>query len=186
MPCDITGVDYDGLAGSNGVQWPFKEGEALVNDERRLFEDGNFYHANGKFKFVYEAPLKNPVPNTPDYPYTLNTGRGSVGQWHTQTRTREVAFVEDVSARDAYVLINPKLARRHGLNENDTLKITSLNGQSAVFKARITDNTPLDQLYAPMHYIEANKLTASVYDPYSKEPSYKTTPVKIEKAGDLS
>ena len=31
------------------------------------------------------------------------------------------------------------------------------------------------------HYIETNNLTLSIYDPYSKEPSYKYAPVSIEK-----
>ena len=37
------------------------------------------------------------------------------------------------------------------------------------------------ELYAPIHYIECNKLTPSLYDSYSKEPSYKATPVRFEK-----
>jgi len=183
MPCEITGVDYDALVNSKGIQWPFREGETLASDERRLFENNKFYHPSGKFKFMFEAIPENPIKNTEEFPYTLNTGRGTVGQWHTQTRTREVAFVQDVSAKDAYVLLNPDLAKKYSLAENDLLEIRSINGQNATFKARITANVPFDQLYAPIHYIETNKLTPSLYDPYSKEPSYKTTPVNIKKEG---
>ncbi|MCL1836024.1 MAG: molybdopterin oxidoreductase family protein [Treponema sp.] len=183
MPCEITGVDYDGLVDSKGIQWPFREGETLASDERRLFENNKFYHPSGKFKFMFEAVKENPLKNSAEFPYTLNTGRGTIGQWHTQTRTREVAFVQDVSAKDAYVLINPELAGKYSLAENDLLEIKSINGQSAVFKARITPNVPPDQLFAPIHYIETNKLTPSLYDSYSKEPSYKTTPVNIKKEG---
>ena len=48
MPCDITGITYEMLEGPNmegsrGVQWPFREGETLIEDERRLYEDGNYY-----------------------------------------------------------------------------------------------------------------------------------------------
>ncbi len=43
MPCDITGVDYDMLKDSRGVQWPFRAGEKLEEDERRLFEDNKYY-----------------------------------------------------------------------------------------------------------------------------------------------
>ena len=46
---------------------------------------------------------------------------------------------------------------------------------------RISDQVREKELYAPIHYIECNKLTPSVYDPYSKEPSYKATPVWFEK-----
>ena len=41
-PCDITGVTYENLKNSRGIQWPFREGEKLEIDERRLFEDKHF------------------------------------------------------------------------------------------------------------------------------------------------
>ena len=48
MPCDMTGVDYDELNGSEGVQWPYRENEKIKNNQRRLFEDGKFYTPNRK------------------------------------------------------------------------------------------------------------------------------------------
>jgi len=179
MPCDITGVDYDKLSNSNGIQWPFRESETLHSDERRLYEDGKFYHPSGRFKFMFEVVSENPLKNTPEFPYTLNTGRGSVGQWHTQTRTKRVPSIEGAAAKDAYVILNPRLAKEHGINENDLIEVRSLNGKTSRFRAKLSDNQPIGHLYAPMHYIETNNLTPSLYDPYSKEPSYKTTPVKI-------
>jgi assimilatory nitrate reductase catalytic subunit len=50
-----------------------------------------------------------------------------------------------------------------------------------VFYVKVTDNVQYMELYAPIHYIETNALTPSVYDPYSKEPSYKTVAVNIIK-----
>ncbi len=38
-----------------------------------------------------------------------------------------------------------------------------------------------EEIFTPMHYIECNNLTPSVYDKYSREPSFKTTPVNIRK-----
>ena len=46
---------------------------------------------------MFEEVRDNPLPTTDEFPWVLNTGRGSVGQWHTQSRTKEVKFVEDVS-----------------------------------------------------------------------------------------
>ncbi len=57
----------------------------------------------------------------------------------------------------------------------------SVNGQNAVFTVKMTGNVGEEELFAPLHYIECNRLTPSVYDPYSKEPSYKATPVWFEK-----
>ena len=181
MPGDITGVTWEMLENSNGVQWPFREGETLEDDERRLYEDGNFFTPSRKAQFKFEAPMENPLPLTEEYPYLFNTGRGSVGQWHTQSRTSEVQFIGDVSAREAYLFMNPGTAAVYGLEENDRILVHSVNGEKAGFQVRISDQVREKELYAPIHYIECNKLTPSVYDPYSKEPSYKATPVWFEK-----
>lgn len=181
MPGDITGVTWEMLENSNGVQWPFREGETLEDDERRLYEDGNFFTPSRKAQFKFEAPKENPLPLTEEYPYLFNTGRGSVGQWHTQSRTSEVQFIGDVSAREAYLFMNPETAAAYDLEENDRILVHSVNGEKAGFQVRISDQVREKELYAPIHYIECNKLTPSVYDPYSKEPSYKATPVWFEK-----
>lgn len=181
MPCDITGVDYDALEGTKGIQWPLKEGEELKEDERRLFEDGVYYTPSKKAKFVFEKPMENPLVNTDEFPYILNTGRGTVGQWHTQSRTREITVVNDVSRKGAYALVNTKLCAELGVENGDSITVDSINGQSADFVVRITDNVRYDEIYVPIHYIECNKLTPAIYDKYSKEPSYKTTPINIRK-----
>lgn len=180
MPLDITGITWDMLTESKGVQWPFREGDVLVDDQRRLYTDGKFYTPDKKANFVFDVPAENPIPNTPEFPYTFNTGRGTVGQWHTQTRTKEISFVDDAMPKRATVFINTEFAKDKKINDNDVVKITSINGHYANFLVLITDDVKYNDLYAPIHYIECNKLTPSVYDPYSKEPSYKTTPVNIE------
>ncbi len=115
MPCDMTGVDYDGLVDSNGIQWPFREGEELKEDQRRLFEDNLFYTPSKKAKFIFEDVKENPLPTSEEFPLIFNTGRGTVGQWHTQTRTREVRFIEDVSIDTAYIFMNTKLAEEKNI-----------------------------------------------------------------------
>lgn len=181
MPCDFTGTSWEKLENSHGVQWPFREGEVLEEDERRLYEDGNYFTPSKKAKFIFEEIRENPLPLTDEFPILLNTGRGTVGQWHTQTRTREVQFVEDVVADKAYVYMNTILAEENSIKENDKIRIYSINGKDAVFFVKITENVQYEELYAPIHYIECNMLTPSIYDPYSKEPSYKATPVRFEK-----
>jgi len=180
MPCDITGVTWEGLENSAGIQWPFREGEELKENQRRLYEDGRFFTPSGRARFMFEAPRENPLPLTDEYSFVLNTGRGTVGQWHTQTRTREVQFVEDVSIKNAYLYMNNTLAAEKNIKENDKIKVYSINGQNAEFYVKITDHVRYQELYAPIHYIECNRLTPSLYDPYSKEPSYKATPVYFE------
>ena len=44
-----------------------------------------------------------------------------------------------------------------------------------------TDIVQYGELYAPIHYIECNKLTPSSYDKYSREPNYKGGTCRFEK-----
>lgn len=181
MPCDITGIEYDMLKNSRGVQWPLREGEKLEDDQRRLFENNKFYTPSGKAKFMFEDIVENPTKQTDEFPYMFNTGRGTVGQWHTQTRTREIPAVEAIALSESYVHINPELAEELNIKQNERISIINQYGISSEFTAKITNNVKKDQLYAPIHYIETNSLTPSVFDPFSKEPSYKGMAVNIQK-----
>lgn len=181
MPCDITGVDYDMLKDSRGVQWPFRKGERLEEDERRLFEDNKYYTPSGKAKFIYEDVAPVPYEQSKEYSYLFNTGRGTVGQWHTQTRTREIPDVSAIVPHEGYVNINTDLADELKIKENETIKLTSPNGVSNNFVVKLSRTIKKNQIYAPMHYIETNSLLPSIFDTYSKEPNFKYVPVKIEK-----
>ena len=139
MPCDITGITWEGLENSHGIQWPYPEGREDENreEQRRLYEDGRFFTPSKKAQFIFEDVRENPLPVNEEFPYVLNTGRGSVGQWHTQSRTKEVKFVEDVSLKKAYVYMNTKLAQEMGIREMDEIRVFSVNGQNALFAVKI-------------------------------------------------
>ena len=186
MPCDITGVTYEMLEGPNmegsrGVQWPFRAGEVLEADERRLFEDGNYYTPSKKAKFHFEDIAENPTKTSEEFPYIFNSGRGTVGQWHTGVRSREIMESERIYSKESYVFMHPELAKELNIEENERVKIASQNGVTSEFNVKISDHVKKEHLYAPIHYIETNSLTPSVYDPYSKEPSFKTVAVNIIK-----
>lgn len=181
MPCDITGVEYDDLKNSKGVQWPLKAGESINDDQRRLYENNEFYTPSKKAKFMFEEPAERPMQISEEYPFEFNTGRGTVGQWHTQTRTREIDAVEDITIKEAYVNINPETAEEYKLQENDKITITSMNGEAREFIVKISNTVKKNQIFAPMHYMNTNALLPSYFDTYSKEPSYKYVPVKIQK-----
>ena len=181
--CDFTGVHWDDLTDSHGRQWPYPEGREaeFAEEQRRLYSDGKFFTPSGKAKFIFEEPMENPIPVTEEFPLVFNTGRGTVGQWHTQSRTKEVKFVEDVSLKKAYLYMNTKLAAENGIREMDEIRVYSSNGQNAVFSVKVTDNVQYGELFAPIHYIECNKLTPSSYDKYSREPNYKGGTCRFEK-----
>ena len=186
MPCDITGVTYEMLEGPNmegsrGVQWPFRAGETLVEDERRLFEDGNYYTPSKKAKFHFEDIAENPTQTSEEFPYIFNSGRGTVGQWHTGVRSREIPESERIYSKESYAFMNPELAAELNIVQNERVSIASQNGVTKDFTIKISDQVKKNHLYAPIHYIETNALTPSAYDPYSKEPSFKTVAVNIIK-----
>lgn len=183
MPCDFTGITYEELADSKGVQWPYTPQHKAegVADERRLYENNRFYTPSGKANFMFEAPLPNPLALGEEFPLLLNTGRGTVGQWHTQTRTREIPEVQDAVERRAYVLLHPTTANQLAIEQKEIIEVVSSNGVAEHFEALISEFVNEDEVYAPMHYIEVNRLTPSVYDSFSKEPSFKSTPVRINK-----
>ena len=63
----------------------------------------------------------------------------------------------------------------------EEIRVFAPNGQNAVFAVKITDNVQYGELYAPIHYVECNKLTPSSYDKYSREPNYKGGTCRFEK-----
>jgi len=50
-----------------------------------------------------------------------------------------------------------------------------------VAKAFITSTIQPGQVFVPMHYAEANRLTLASFDPYSRQPSYKACAVRLER-----
>ena len=104
--------------------------------------------------------------------------------------------IEELDAAEARVLthnlgrakaeqiINTKypnsLAEELGINENEKIKIVSPNGVINYFIVKFSRTVKKDHLFAPMHYVEVNSVLPSIFDKYSKEPSFKYVPVNIE------
>ena len=86
---------------------PSQESTISFEQERRLFEDGLFYHSDKKAKFLFEAPRDMPEPPDEEYPFLLLTGRGTSSQWHTQTRTGKSAVLKKLYPDHIYVEMNP-------------------------------------------------------------------------------
>jgi assimilatory nitrate reductase catalytic subunit len=115
QPCDITGIDdYAMLERLGGIQWPYSLEENRSDSERRLFEDGRFYHLDGRARFAFEEPRALPEQPNSRFPFILITGRGSAAQWHTQTRTAKSAVLRKLYPSELYVEINPHDAKLLG------------------------------------------------------------------------
>ncbi|HEX2669479.1 MAG TPA: molybdopterin oxidoreductase family protein, partial [Polyangiaceae bacterium] len=162
-------------------QWPLKEGEDVaVKSERRLFEDGRFFHANGRARLLFEAPRAVPEPTDEKYPFVLLSGRGSSSQWHTQTRTAKSAVLRKLYPSEPYVEVSPVDASKLELSPNEWVTVESRRGK---YRARVhvTHVVRPGQVFVPMHYASANVLTLAAFDPYSRQPAYKHCAVRLEK-----
>lgn len=185
MPCDITGIQgYAHLEQVGGIQWPYRsdiEGAQQMVPERRLFEDGKFYTPSGKAKFLFCEPTEVKELPCADYPFYLNTGRGTSSQWHTQTRTKTSAILRKLYPTDPYAEIHPDDAKGLGIQNDDWLLISSRRGEITV-RAYVAPTVKRGDVFIPMHDGQTNRLTYPDFDSYSYQPSYKTGAVKIQKA----
>lgn len=177
QPCDITAiVDYKMIDARHGIQWPFTAADAELPEsdsaQRRLFEDGRYFHEDGRAKFIFEQRSEVLEPTCDEYPLVLLTGRGSASQWHTQTRTAKSAVLRKLSVMDAFVELHPEDAKSRGVRQGQTIWLTTRRGQMEL-RAVVTTGVQPGTIFVPMHYDQINKLTLSSFDPYSRQPSYK-------------
>ena len=178
-PCDITGIrDYRHLDESGGLQWPYPANSVPTSNARRLFEDGQFFHDDSRAKFLADPP--RPLPEAPDadYPFILLTGRGNVAQWHTQTRTAKSAVLRKLAPKGLHLEIHPDDARRRGINDAETVLITSRRA-TITARAFVTATVQPGQVFLPMHDATVNLLTRSEFDPHSHQPNYKDCAVAV-------
>jgi assimilatory nitrate reductase catalytic subunit len=184
QPCDVTGIrDYAMLDEQGGMQWPFRTGEPPPEQHRRLFSDGRFFHADGRAKLLFEEPSPMPEPPSKAFPLLLLTGRGSAAQWHTQTRTGKSAVLRKLAPEAVYVEISPADAQQIGVRQNDFVVVETQRGRLRA-RAFLTHSVRAGQIFLPMHYDTVNQLTDAVFDPYSRQPSYKACAARIHRIGD--
>jgi anaerobic selenocysteine-containing dehydrogenase len=164
------------------VQWPWPSSAGRAPaQQRRLFSDGKFFHADGRARFYFEDPRAAAEIPDREYPFTLLTGRGSAAQWHTQTRTGKSAVLRSLYPDRIYAEINPADASDLRIRDGDSVQVRSRRG-SITARAFVTSIVQMGHVFVPMHYATANQLTFPEFDPYSRQPSYKMAAVAIERA----
>ena len=143
QPCDFSGIrDYKMIDEAGGIQWPLPDtSKTASNDqspgdqsveiaqERRLFEDGAFFHPDHKAKFLFKAPRDPPELPDAEYPFLLLTGRGTSSQWHTQTRTGKSAVLRKLNPEEIYLEMNPADAEELSIAANEKVFVTSRRGK---------------------------------------------------------
>ena len=171
QPCDITGITgYDMLENEGGVQWPCTEANPAT--ERRLFADGKFYTSDQKAKFLHAPPVAAPEAPTEDFPFILLTGRGSSAQWHTGSRTNKSAVLRKLHVAELTVEMHPDDASGLKLQDGQMAEVSTARG-SLTARVRVAPTVSAGCIFIAMHDPRVNLLTASVFDPQSRQPSYK-------------
>ena len=179
QPCDIGGIeDYRMIDELGGVQWPLPENAGRPETERRLFADGQFFHADGRARFIFDPPRAAPEPPDAEYPFFLLTGRGSSAQWHTGTRTDKSDVLRQLGPTSIYIEIHPNDARQAGIQSGQLVRVISRRAE-IVAHAFVTPTVAEGQVFMPMHYEAVNQLLPSVFDPHSRQPSYKCSAVRL-------
>ncbi|WP_390623333.1 molybdopterin oxidoreductase family protein [Blastopirellula sediminis] len=184
QPCDISGIGgYQDLDDRRGVQWPFAAGETDIASERRLFADGQFFHADQKAKFRFEETRLPGETASEEYPFTLLTGRGTAAQWHTQTRTAKSGVLRKLYPNMLQVDLHPADAKELGIAPHEEIFVESKRG---VIKAHanLTAAVQRGHVFMPMHWETVNQLTFAEFDPYSRQPSYKNAAVRLRRRQD--
>lgn len=203
QPCDFSGIrDYDHIESEGGIQWPLPEAgasslrsadfgsggeQSAVRHpqspvrERRLFADGKFFTPDQRAKFLFDEPVPLPEQPDADYPFLLNTGRGSSAQWHTGSRTAKSAVLRKLAPNTPWIEINPADAGPPGIVTGSEVRITSRRGETTAL-AVVTPVVQPGQVFMPMHFPEVNRLTFPAYDPHSRQPAYKACAVSITPA----
>jgi predicted molibdopterin-dependent oxidoreductase YjgC len=212
-PCDYSGLTWDLLRGSGGIQWPCTD-EAPGGTER-LYGDGVFptsddyaetyghdlltggtvtpeqhraLRLDGRARLRAAPYVPGPELPSEDYPFSLNTGR-TVHHFHTRTKTRRTPQLQK-AAPDAWAEMAAQDAREHGLADGDQVEVASARGRVEV-TLRVSDVRP-GTVFLPFHFGDAdsdgrpraaNELTLGAWDPVSKQPVFKTGAVRVTKVG---
>ena len=148
--------------------------------ERRLFEDGVFFHAEGRARFLFDRPRPVAEPVDEAFPFVMLTGRGTSAQWHTNTRTGKSAVLRKLYPAEPQLEIHPDDAARLKIGPGDRLIVESRRGKAKA-RAMPASTVQPGQVFLTMHDADANKLTFPAFDPHSRQPSYKHCAVRIAK-----
>ncbi|MCG8648740.1 MAG: nitrate reductase, partial [Pirellulales bacterium] len=140
--------------------------------------DGKFFHPDGRARLIIDDVT--PMPETPDdeFPILLLTGRGTVSQWHTQTRTSKSPILRKLYPQHPSIEIHPDDAAGLEVVDGEEVLIRSRRGRATAV-AWVTPTVSRGQAFMPMHYSVTNQLTLRHFDPHSGQPSYKDSAVSI-------
>lgn len=188
---------YDEYVKTRGMRWPvvqqkdgswketlfrFSEGYDPFVEEGKEFQ---FYHSTTKDDRAqiwfnpWIAPAEEPDE---EYPLMMTTGR-VLEHWHSGSMTRRIPELNRAMP-GAYVELNKSDAARYGLTNGSRIRLESRRGSidaQVWFSGR--GEPPVGSVFVPFfdESILINDLTLDAIDPFSKQPDYKKSAVRIIK-----
>jgi nitrate reductase (cytochrome) len=187
---------YSEYVKARGLRWPVVEKDGQWLETRFRFaefsdpyvEPGKgiqFYHSSTNddraqiWFHPWEPPAEIPCE---EYPLMLTTGR-VLEHWHTGTMTRRVPQLSRAMPA-AYIELNPEDASQAKIINGDLVEVESRRG-SLRLQAWISGRgyPPKGTAFIPFfdETLMVNHLTLDAHDPFSKEPDYKKSAVRIKK-----
>jgi formate dehydrogenase alpha subunit len=170
------GITYNALE-NGGIQWPCPE---PGHPGTPIMHVGKFSSASGKAKLIPLSFRDSAELPDEEYPLLLTTDR-SLFHYHTGSMTRRVAGLEQLDSEE-FLKINPKDAADLGLEDRETVQVSSRRGQITV-KTKLTRICPPGLVSMTFHFAESptNMLTSAALDPVVKIPETKVCAVRVEK-----
>ncbi len=187
---------YSEYVKARGLRWPVVEKDGQWHETRLRFAEGfdpyvvagrkiQFYHSttNDDRAQIWFHPWIPPAEIPDDeYPLMLCTGR-VLEHWHSGTMTRRVPELSRAMP-SAYVELNAADAAAASVRNGDRVIIESRRG-SIEIQAWIEGRgkPPRGTVFIPFfdESVMVNDLTLDAIDPFSKQPDYKKSAVRIRK-----
>ncbi|MFT5328302.1 MAG: nitrate reductase NapA [Planctomycetaceae bacterium] len=187
---------YGEYVNARGLRWPVVETEGQWRETHFRFAEGfdpyvekgkaiQFYHSSTQddraqiWFHPWIAPAE--VPDA-DYPFMLCTGR-VLEHWHSGSMTRRIPELSRAMP-GAYLEVHAEDAAALDIRNGDKVKAESRRG-SLVIPVWIDGRgqPPRGTVFIPFfdETLLVNDLTLDALDPFSKQPDYKKSAVRIRK-----
>ncbi len=174
--CDYSAMTHEKIEAARGIQWPCNTKNQTGSP--RLYTEGRFQYPDGKAKLIALPFVDNNEVPCEEYPFWLNSGR-VIEHWHTRTKTGKIGNLNKFSPAP-YMEMNPRTAEELGVRAMDFVRVISRRS-SAIVLVQLTERVAPDAVFIPMHYYNCvNRLVKGLLDPYSRQPAYKQSAVRIE------
>jgi formate dehydrogenase major subunit/formate dehydrogenase alpha subunit len=170
------GVTWERLEAGEQLHWPVPSPD---HPGTPILHTTKFSRGLGRFVANdHVDPAEGPDD---EFPLILTTGR-VLYHWHAGEMTHRAAGLEAMYPQ-ALVEINPKDARKAGIEDGDLIKVASRRGE-IISRAQVTNRVEPGIIFTTFHFAEAaaNFLTNPALDPTAKIPEFKVAAVRVEKA----